>query len=312
MKEQILALIQSSDTIIVARHKNPDLDAYGSQFGLYYALKNHFSEKTIYVVGDTNPLNQFQPMDVVSKDIKEKALLIILDTVSKQMLDPDVYDTYKSLVLIDHHRNDPDIEYDLAYQDPDASSTAEIVAELLDAWQIPIVYESARALYLGIISDTGRFMYSSTTPKTLRIASELLAKGLDIQEMHSTIYLESKRSKQIKNIYFNKVQYTDKNVAYGKNDAEFLKTYELTSNYASRGLINQMAGIREVPIWANFTEDLETHRIFCEIRSRTIPVLDVAKKYGGGGHLNACGCTLDTWEDTDKVIHDLDQLIEED
>ena len=82
------------------------------------------------------------------------------------------------------------IECDLAYQYTEASSTAEIVADLLIEWNIPITYESARALYFGIIGDTGRFMYSNTTEKTLLIASKLLSKGLNIQELHNEIYLD--------------------------------------------------------------------------------------------------------------------------
>jgi len=311
MKEKILELINAYESIIIARHKNPDLDAYGSQFGLYYALKEYYEDKNIYVIGDTNPLNQFQDFDDVSEETAKKSLLIILDTVAKQMLDEAVYKHYNKLILIDHHRNDPDISYDLAYQNIEASSTSEIIADMLMEWQIPIPYKSARALYLGIIGDTGRFMYNSTTSKTLSIASKLLDKGLDLLEIHNSIYLESRRSKEIKSIFSSRIQYTDKNLAYSKSDLDFLSQYGLTSSYASRGLVNQMAGIKEVPIWVNFTEDCESHSIFCEIRSRSIPVLDVAKKYGGGGHLNACGCTLQSWEETDNVISDLNDLIEE-
>ncbi|MBN2540128.1 MAG: bifunctional oligoribonuclease/PAP phosphatase NrnA, partial [Bacilli bacterium] len=286
-------------------------DAYGSQFGLYYALKDFFPDKQFYVIGDTNPLNLFQEFDIVDEEFARKSLLIILDTVAAQMLDPKTYEHYDKLILIDHHRNDADIDYDLAYQVMDASSTAEIVADLLLHWEIPITYDSARALYLGIIGDTGRFMYNSTTEKTLYIASKLVGIGINIQELHNSIYLEPKKNKEIKTLFFQRVQYTDNDVAYVKNDKEFINQYGLTSNYVSRGLVNQMAGITEVPIWVNFTEDLNTGNIWCEIRSRGVPVLDVAKKYGGGGHLNACGCTLSQWSDTDKVISDLNELLKE-
>ncbi len=311
MKDKILSFIKEYNNIIIGRHKNPDLDAYGSQFGMYYALKEYFPDKNIYVIGDTNPLNLFQPFDEVEEDTRKESLLLILDTVAKQMLDPEIYRTYGKLILIDHHRNEVDIECDLAYQYTEASSTAEIVADLLIEWNIPITYESARALYFGIIGDTGRFMYSNTTEKTLLIASKLLSKGLNIQELHNEIYLEPRKNKEIKNAFFQKVQYTAKNLAYAKNDLNFLSDYGLSTSYVSRGLVNQMSGMVEVPIWVNFTEEQETRNIICEIRSRNIPVLDVAKKYGGGGHLNACGCTLTDWNQADNVIQDLDNLLQE-
>lgn len=310
MIDKILDLIKEYDSIIIARHKNPDLDAFGSQFGLYYALKNKYPNKKIYAVGDTNTLNDFQEMDEVTEEIYKESLVFILDTVSKQMTDPNVYRHYSKMVLIDHHRNDADIPHDYAYQIMDSSSCAEIVTELLIMWEIQITREAARALYMGIIGDTGRFFYPSTTAKTLRLGSILLEKGFDLATVHNNMYTETKKSKQIKNEFFNLVEYTKNNLAYRKNDVDFLNKYDLTSYYVSRGLVNQMSGMEEVEIWVNFTIDTETNDILCEIRSRDIPVLDIAKKYGGGGHLRACGCTLKNWEETDLVISDLDELLE--
>ena len=311
MKEKILKLIEDYSSIVVARHKKPDYDAYGSQFGLYYALKEYYPNKNIYAIGDSNSLNKFTKLDQIDKDIQKKSLVFILDTVASQMLDSDVYQNYDKLVLIDHHRNDPDIEHDLAYQVKDASSCSEIITDLLIEWKIPINKESARALYIGIIGDTGRFMYNSTTAKTFKMAAHLLEIGIDIGEINNDIYIDTKRNKEIKNEFFQLVQYTKNGVAYRKNDRGFLEKFSLNTNYVSRGLVNQMAGMIEVPIWANFTLDIETDKIICEIRSRDFAVLNVAKKYGGGGHLNACGCTLNAWEDTDKLIKDLDNLVEE-
>ncbi len=311
MKKQIFNLINIYDSIIIARHKNPDFDAYGSQFGLYYALREYFPKKNIYVVGDDNSLNKFQTFDNVSDETYKESLVLILDTVASQMLDPVVYKNYDKLVFIDHHRNDPDIDYDIVLQEKDASSTAEIITSLLIDWDIPINLDSARALYIGIIGDTGRFMHNNTTSRTLMFASKLLETGIDISKIHNSIYTENKESKNVKNKFFNLVQYTKNNVAYSKNDKDFLEKYNLSTNYTSRGLVNQMAGMEEVHIWVNFTFDQESEKIICEIRSRDIAVLDVAKKYGGGGHLNACGCTVNTWEETDKIIKDLDKLMEE-
>lgn len=311
MKHNIYNLINKYNSIVIARHKNPDFDAYGSQFGLYYALKNYFPNKEIYAIGDTNSLNRFEDTVEISDDIKKKSLVFILDTVASQMLDEKIYSNYDKLILIDHHRNDPDIEHDIAYQVKDASSCSEIIAELLIDWNIPITKESARALYIGLIGDTGRFMYNNTTSKTFRIAAELVDVGIDIGYINNEIYVDTQKNKIVKAEFFSLVKYTKNNVAYCKNDRDFIKKYSLTTNYVSRGLVNQMSGMIEVPIWVNFTLELETNNILCEIRSRDIPVLSVAKKYQGGGHLYACGCTLKSWEETDLLLNDLDRLVEE-
>jgi len=309
MEREVYSLIQDFDSIVIARHKNPDLDAYGSQFGLYYALKAKYPNKKIYAIGDDNNQNYFQELDKISDDIKKDSLVFVLDTVAKQMLNEEDYLLHKKLVLIDHHQNIPDIEYDYYIRDVEASSTSEMVASFLLNLKIEINKESARALYMGIIGDTGRFMYNSTTPHTLKIASILLEKGIDIQDIHDQIYLENLENKKIKAIFFNGVEFTKKNVAYKKNTQEFLDKYNLEANFVSRALISQMAGIEEVPVWANFTYDKKIDRILCEFRSRRYQVLDIAKQYGGGGHLYACGCSVKTWEEVDLIIKDINKLV---
>lgn len=309
MEREVYSLIQDFDSIVIARHKNPDLDAYGSQFGLYYALKAKYPNKKIYAIGDDNNQNYFQELDKISDDIKKESLVFVLDTVAKQMLNEEDYLLHKKLVLIDHHQNIPDIEYDYYIRDVEASSTSEMVASFLLGLKIEINKESARALYMGIIGDTGRFMYNSTTPHTLKIASILLEKDINIQDIHDQIYLENLENKKIKAIFFNGVEFTKKNVAYKKNTQEFLDKYNLEANFVSRALISQMAGIEEVPVWANFTYDKKIDRILCEFRSRRYQVLDIAKQYGGGGHLYACGCSVKTWEEVDLIIKDLNKLV---
>lgn len=309
--KKLFDLIKKYDSIVIARHKNPDLDAYGSQFGLYHALKDKYKDKNIYIVGDTNNLNYFGEFDDISIETRKESLVIILDTVAKQMLREIDYSHYKELVLVDHHRNDPDIEHDLYIKDINASSTAEMVGDMLLKQNMSINLESAKSLYMGIIGDTGRFRFNSTTSKTFMLTSKLLETGFNLQEIHDLIYLETFKDKKIKSIFFESVELTDKNVAYRKNTLEFLEEYNLDSHYVSRGLVGQMAGIKEIPIWVNFTYDPEEDNIKCEIRSRDYGVLEVAKKYGGGGHLRACGCSLNTWEETDMVLKDLDQLLEE-
>ncbi|MFA5007131.1 MAG: bifunctional oligoribonuclease/PAP phosphatase NrnA [Candidatus Izemoplasmatales bacterium] len=311
MFDSFIRLVDTNEKIIILRHQNPDLDALGAQFGLCHALRLRYPTKTILVAGDTNALNQFGPLDPVDVSDYREALVVILDTVSRQMLEGDLYEQAKTLVLIDHHRNDPDIRHDLWIQRPEASSTAEIVARfLIDAgWTIPL--PAAEALYMGIVADTGRFLYKSVSPETFRIAASLLEAGIDIQTLYDRMYAESLSMKKLKSAFFNSISLTAKNVAYRKNDEAFLKRHEVDTHTVSRGLVNQMAGIREVPIWANFTYDLNTGRIFCELRSRSIPILDVAKKFGGGGHLQACGCVVDSWEATDEVLAELDKKTEE-
>jgi len=312
MFKKIYDMISHNQSIVIARHKAPDFDAFGSQFGMYYALKNHFPEKTIYVIGDTNQLNQFRPMDEVDSITLSESLLIILDTSVKQMMRSEDYDRAKAVIIMDHHQNDSDIENDLFYRDSEISSCSELVASFLMENGIEITKEAAKPLFMGIVGDTGRFLYSGTGPQTFRVAAKLQETGISLPSIYNSMYLESLNMKRIKTEYLSDFHISPHGVGYRFIDREFLEMNDISSNKASRGLVNQLSGIREIPVWANFTYDTESGKIFCELRSRETPIVDIAKKYGGGGHLLACGCTVDNWEEAQAVVDDLDQLLEED
>lgn len=310
MIQAIHQAILAHDKIIVARHKNPDLDAYGSQFGMYYALKNAFPEKQIYAIGDTNGLNRFEPFEEATKELIEGSLYLMLDTVASQMIGNDWHTYAKTVVLIDHHQNDPDIPYNLYWKDTTSSSTSELVFLFLEGAKIPITPDSARAIFMGIVGDTGRFMFS-TSSRTLLVASKLAEIGVNMKEIYGGMYTESLSSKQMKAAYFHSITITPQGVGYRKNDQAFLDEFHVDAHAASRGLVSQMSGIEEIPIWVNFTYDKSIDQILCEIRSRDKIVLDVAKAHGGGGHPTACGCRVATWEETDVIINELNQLLEE-
>lgn len=310
MEKEMMAFIEAAHSIVVSRHKSPDLDAYGAQFGLYYALKAHFPTKKIYAIGDTNQLNQFQELDRVNQSILSESLLFVLDTSVQQMLGDDSFKDAKQIIIIDHHQNDPDIPYDLYYHDTEASSTSEMIARLLENNHIEIDQKAAKPLYMGIVGDTGRFLYTNVKPDTFRIAAKLLETGIDLAAIYNSMYVESLHMKQVKAEYMATILLTKHNVGYRKNDEAFQKKYHLDSYTISRSLANQLAGIKEIPIWANFTYEVVSKRILCELRSREIPIVEIAKKYGGGGHLLACGCTVDSWDITDQILQDLDQLLE--
>jgi len=307
---EIRKLIQKTKKIILLRHKDPDWDAYGSQFGMYYALKEAFPQKVILAAGDTNSLNCFQPMDLVSREDFREALVFIMDTVAKSMILGDDYEEAKAVVLIDHHLNEPDIRFDGKVIDRSASSCSEIVFRLLNEWKLPIPVASARALMIGIISDTGRFLYSGTNARTFAYAGELMKLGVNLPEIYEMMYTESLNMKKVKAAFFHSVHYTAHQVAYRKNDIDFMREHQVDVQTVSRGLVNQMAGAKEVRIWANFTFDERINKILCELRARNVSIVEVARQYGGGGHAQACGCTVESWEDTDRILADLDQIAE--
>ena len=113
----------------------------------------------------------------------------------------------------------------------------------------------------------------------------------------------------MKNWFGTQFKTTKEGVAYLKNGREVFERYKVDFFNISRGMVGVMAGIAEIPIWCNFTLDIENDVIIGEFRSRELSIVEIAKKYGGGGHDLACGATLHSWEEVDQVIEDFNQLL---
>ena len=142
--------------------------------------------------------------------------------------------------------------------------------------------------------------------QTFELASYISKFQPETQSFYDYIYTEPLKKRKTKQLFQN-FELTENNVAYRKNDRSVIEESGLDFQSISRGMVNQMAGIIEVPIWANFTEDVENNVIVGEFRSRGITIVDIAKKYGGGGHNNACGASLKDWDEVELVLKDFDE-----
>jgi len=308
MYKQIIDTIKKYDKIIIHRHKNPDLDALGSQLGLREIIKDNFRDKEVYAVGDMNDFTFLGSMDIIDEDKYKDALVIVTDVAVSYLVSDDRYKLGSYIMIIDHHLNSSDFG-DLEYIDSSFISCAQIIADMAEVNNFDVSKNAATALLGGIITDSGRFLYPSTSAKTLRNAAYLMEKGASMQYIYDNLYVESLNFKKLKGHFINNFKTTKNKVAYMKNDDAIKEQFGVSTFTISRGMVNQMSGIKGVPIWVNFTLDDDGY-IQTEIRSKTISVVEIAKKYGGGGHKLACGCTLANWADTDKVLKDLDSLLD--
>lgn len=312
MIKKLLKTIKKYNTIIIHRHSRPDGDALGTQLGLANALKENFPKKNIYSVGDTNPRLSFVgEMDEISDDVYKDALVIIVDVAVSYMISDDRYKLAKEVWIIDHHKNKSDVEENNLIIDSTAAAATQVVSELLFKWKLKISPKTATALYTGLVTDSGRFQYNDTTSKTLLVASKLLECGADAQSIFEKLYVDSLANIKLKSIFVGRMQTTQKNVAYIINTKEDLEKYDIDFNTCSRGMVNVMAGIEGINIWCNFTYDETKDKVVCEFRSRGMSIVDIAKKYGGGGHDQACGATIDNFDVVKDVLNDFDERMEE-
>lgn len=307
MKE-IIELIEKYQKIIIHRHFNPDGDAYGSQMGLKRLIEVNYPDKEVYAVGDVNNFSYLGDVDDIGDDVFEGALCIVVDVAIKRLISDDRYELADHVLVIDHHLNPSDMA-DTEYNDNTSIACAQIIADLgmQNNWKFDHI--SAQRLLTGIVTDSGRFVFPSTSAKTLKIAAYLVEQGAVLEEIYSPLYTESLNFKKLKGHFVNNFKLTKNKVAYMKNDLSLKDEYEVTTFTVSRAMVNQMSGIEGVEIWANFTLN-EENEVLCELRSKRYSIVDIARKYGGGGHALACGCTVKDFEEADLVLQDLDDFLE--
>ncbi|WP_017187761.1 DHH family phosphoesterase, partial [Alkalibacillus haloalkaliphilus] len=182
MKTEIIKAINEYNTIIIHRHVRPDPDAYGSQVGLAKLIQGTYPNKDVYVVGEEDAsLNYLARLDHIEDDKYKGALVIVCDTANEERICDQRYNQGNQLIKIDHHPNREPYG-DIMWVDTDASSTSEMIYELylegkVDGWTLN--QESARLLYAGIVGDTGRFLFPSTTERTFNAAQELVTYNFD-------------------------------------------------------------------------------------------------------------------------------------
>ncbi len=308
MYKDIIELINKYETIIIHRHKNPDGDALGSQLGLKRLIEINYPSKTVYAVGDENNYKFLGRMDIINDDVYNNALVFILDVSVERLISDDRYKLAEHVIVIDHHLNPADIG-DTVLIKSSYIACAEIICEMALENDLKLDKKGAIPLLSGLVTDSGRFLYPNVNATTFKIAAYLIECGADIQEVYEMLYVEEVNHKKLKGYFINNFELTKNNVAYMKNDLSVRDEFNVSTFTVSRAMVNQMGGMKGIDIWANFTMDDEG-LIQVELRSKKISIVDVARKYGGGGHALACGCTLKSFEEADLVLKDLDSLLE--
>ena len=306
---KIYRQIKRYNTIVIARHIGADPDALGSQFALRELIKLKFPKKEVYAIG--NPSNRFKFMgnlDKIDNDIDySNTLLIVLDTPDIKRIDGVELDKYKNIVKIDHH---PKVdEYaNIEVVDENSSSSCQLILEFIFANWLPITKEMAKNIYLGIVSDTGRFMHGYTTGRTFELVNKMIKKTkLDFTSLYESLYMRPLAEIRFQGYIYENMEVTDNGTAYINLTEDLLKEYEVDSASAGN-IISELKCVDEILIWVFFSEDKKSNLIRANIRSRGPYINDIASIYGGGGHKLASGARLVSWEQAKNLVNDLDEL----
>jgi len=302
--------IKNHDVIVIHRHSNPDGDAMGSQIGLKHILETNFPDKKVYAVGDDARRFSFMDgsqMDVIDDSVYDGALAIVLDTSAKSLVSDDRYSLADETIRIDHHIFVEDIA-DIDIDDTSFESCCGLVTYLVREWGLSVDSYAAKALFTGLVTDSGRFRYDSTTPRTFDLASFLLSKGFNATSIYNQLYVDSYENVKKRAEFVLAVKFSPSNVAYIYTVADRVKELGMEAQAVSRGMVNVMAEIKGVDIWVNFTECEQG--VLCEIRSKCYDINKIAVAHGGGGHIKASGATLKDQAEAMQVLAELDELVQ--
>ena len=308
MFEAVLDCIKNYDTIIIHRHSRPDGDAMGSQIGMKHLITENFKNKTVYVVGDTTNYFSFMPdsvMDEIDDSVYNGALAILLDFAAPHLASDDRYTKAAKTVRMDHHIYCETFT-DVEVVDSSFESCCGLVTAFAVESGLKINAIAGEALYTGMLTDSGRFRYDSTSSRTFKLASELIETGFDTNELYRNLYSDNFDNKLLKAKFTLKIQFTKNNVAYIYTTKEEVKEFGSSEFSISRGMVATRADIKGVDIWVNFTESDEG--VLCELRSSRFNINPVAVKYGGGGHQKASGACAPDYATAMAMLEDLDQM----
>lgn len=306
--KQIIESIQAHDKIIIHRHVRPDPDAYGSQAGLGEILRISFPEKSIYVVGEEDPsLDFLVTMDHISDTVYEGALVIVCDTANTPRISDQRYNKGAALIKIDHHPNH-DPYGDIVWVDTEASSTSEMIYEFYQTakeYGFNMNDQAAKLIYAGIVGDTGRFLFPNTTAKTFSYAEELIQYDFNRTALYNGLYKIKDNIARLRGYVLSHFKLEESGMCSIKLQQDILEKYDVTTQETGQ-LVQTLSDIEGMKAWVFFIEESDCIRV--RLRSKGPIINTIAQQFNGGGHPLASGATVDSWEEADRLIQELDRV----
>lgn len=303
----IFRKIKKFDTIVIARHVGADPDALASQIALRDIILNTFPKKKVYAVG--NPASAFKYLGILDKfneEMYQKSLLICLDVPDAARVDGVDVKLFKDSIKIDHH---PFVEKycNVEWIDDSASSTCQMIMELVLNSKLRITKSAAEKLYIGLVADTNRFLFYYTTTKTFDIVSKIIKlTDIDFTNLYEALYMRPLKEIKFQSYLTTNLKVTDNGLGYIIVTEDILKKFDVDAATAGN-MVNKFNYIDEIVAWAVFSVDSKNDTIRGSIRSRGPIINEVAAQFGGGGHKFASGVRLKTIEEVNKMVDSLDR-----
>ena len=291
--------IRANDRFCVTSHENPDGDALGSLLATHLGLRELGKDSVIVLVGDAPLPAEYRFLDLDDlrrtwPDDLEQRVLLAVDCAQENRIGPDPPVDRAALVLdVDHHHDNTRFG-DVNLIVPDASSSAEVVRDLFGELGVRLTPQIAEALYVGLVTDTGRFQYTNTTPKALRLAAELVEAGADVKRVFRGVY---------ESVQFAKLKLLARVLERAQifEGGRLVVSYLLRDDFDevgaeepySEGLIDYLRAVEGAEMAALIRQPPRDEgpaaRVSLRANADELDVSAIARKSGGGGHRQAAG-----------------------
>lgn len=235
------------------------------------------------------------------------SLVIVVDTANSKRISGEHYNKGKDIIKIDHHLNVEDYGT-INYVREEMPSTATIITEFFNVFkkELKLTERGAMYLYLGTVTDTGRFRYNSVNGQTLRLAGSLLDYNFDTERMYANLNLKDRESLKLTGYVLNNFKTTKNGVNYIYISKKTQKKFKISTEEAT-GQVNVMDSVKGSIVWILFVEFDGIIR--ARLRSRFVGVNELAKEFGGGGHMQASGASARNKREMMKMVKMADKLV---
>jgi phosphoesterase RecJ-like protein len=300
---QIVDAIREGDRFLLTAHEGPDGDALGSLLAMHAILEQLGKDSVMFLASKEFPLPieyRFLPLEEVfheaPADLADRTI-IFLDCGNIDRMPVDWLQNREGRVLnIDHHHDNTRFG-DVNLVDVEASSTAEIVFDLAKQLDAQITPEIADALYVGLVTDTGRFMYENTDARSHRMAADLIEAGVDVHDIFRRLYerVPVEKLRLISRAVEKLETYPDCGLAITYiEDVDYEATG--SSEVMTEGIIDYVRSIEGTSVAAFVRDKTDGGRAARKVSLRSTEGVDVsaiAREHGGGGHQRAAGFSTD-------------------
>ena len=309
--EQVVDALRAADKLLLTTHENPDGDALGSLLAMHLVLEQLEKDAAMFLAAEEFPLPyeyRHLPLTGVLNappaDLDDR-VAVFLDCGNIDRMPVDfLHESHRHVLNIDHH-HDNTMFGDVNLVVGHASCTAEILFDLAKDLGVEITPEIADALYVALVTDTGKFMFENTTPKAHEMAAELIEAGVQPQEVHCKLY---------EGLPFARLQLLARalNAVQRHDGGQLTLTHITRDDFAhsnatesdSEGIVDHLRQVEGTVVAALVRELLDVdgrRKVSLRATDKRVDVSIIARGFGGGGHRQAAGFTTDV---------PMDQLIE--